>query len=483
MKPFKRRVRLFQTLKSRMGKASKEEILEGNIVPTLFKLGWPVMISSLLQTMYNLIDTFWIGRLPKEEAELSVAAIGLSWPYVFLMISVGLGFGVAGLAMVSQHIGAKRIKEANEDVGQFYLIIFIFSLVFSVIGYLTSPLFLELLTGGSPAVPYGIDYLRIIFLGIPFMMITVAFTFILNGYGDTITPMLLMVVSIVINVILDPFLIFGWYSFPAMGIAGAALATVIARFIGSLIALYMLFRGIDDLKLKLKYMKPNGKKIRKFFKIGLPASFSRIADSTGFIILVGLIAALPSAENALAAYTIGNRIINIVFLILGGLGVAISTMIGQSLGADKIDRAVEVTKKGISLMVILMVIVSIFQFLLRDVLISIFIPDSKEVIRIGADFLAILAVGGPFFALFSGIAAVFDGSGHTTQQMALSLTRLWLLRIPLVYLLAFYFGWNYLGAWWGMVFSNIIGAIFAFGLFKKGLWKEKIIETSTVDKM
>ncbi len=480
MRPLKRRVRLFQTLRSRMGKASKEEILEGNIVPTLFKLGWPVMISSLLQTMYNLIDTFWIGRLPKEEAELSVAAIGLSWPFVFLMISVGLGFGVAGLAMVSQHIGAKRIKDANEDVGQFYLIIIIFSLLFAVIGYLTSPLFLELLTGGSPAVPYGVDYLRVIFLGIPFMMITVAFTFILNGYGDTITPMLLMIVSIVVNVILDPFFIFGWYSFPALGITGAALATVISRSVGSIIALYLLFKGVDGLKLKIKNMKPNLEKIKKFFKIGVPASLSRIADSTGFIILVGLIAALPSAENALAAYTIGNRVINIVFLILGGIGVAISTMVGQSLGADKIDRAVEVTKKGIFLMVGLMIIVSIFQYLLRNVLIGIFIPESEDVIKIGADFLAILAIGGPFFAMFSGVAAVFDGSGHTTQQMALSLTRLWLLRIPFVYILAFYLGWNYLGAWWGMVISNIIAAMFALALFEKGLWREKIIEKKSI---
>ncbi len=150
------------------------------------------------------------------------------------MISVGLGFGVAGLALVSQHIGAKRIKDANEDVGQFYLIIIMFSLFFAVIGYIISPVFLELLTGGSPAVSYGVDYLRIIFLGIPFMMITVAFTFILNGYGDTITPMLLMLISIVINVILDPFFIFGWSFFPALGIKGAALATVIARFVTSL---------------------------------------------------------------------------------------------------------------------------------------------------------------------------------------------------------------------------------------------------------
>ncbi len=253
--------------------------------------------------------------------------------------------------------------------------------------------------------------------------------------------------------------------------------------VGSIVALYLLFKGIDGLKLRVNNMKPNFVKIKKFFKIGVPASLSRIADSTGFIILVGLIAALPSAENALAAYTIGNRIINIVFLILGGIGVAISTMVGQSLGADKVDRAVEVTKKGILLMVGLMIIVSIFQYLLRNVLIGIFIPGSKDVIKIGADFLAILAVGGPFFAIFSGVAAVFDGSGHTTQQMALSLTRLWILRIPLVYILAFYLGWNYLGAWWGMVISNVIAAIFAFLLFEKGLWKEKIIEKTPTDKI
>lgn len=465
-------------IRRKMSKPSKEEILDGRIVPLLFKLGWPIMISSLLQTTYNLIDSFWIGRLPGDEGVNSLGAMALSWPLVFVMISLGMGLGIAALAMVSQHTGAQNYEEANKDAGQLYFILIVLSIVLGIIGFIFTEPMLNIVSGGSELVYYGTQYLSVIFLGLPFMMLFFSFSFILRAWGDTVTPMILMAVSISINVMLDPMLIFGWSIFPRLGIQGAAIATVTARGIATVISLYLLFSGKVGIELKLSYLKPRLNKIRKFFKIGIPATAARVGDSFGFVILMALLTSLPNHDNVVAAYGVGSRIINITFVILGGLGMAISTIVGQSLGADKIERAEKTTKKGVTIMVILMAVISLFLFLARYQLIAIFVPGKENVIRIGANFLAVLAVGGPFFAIFNGISGTLNGSGHTKQQTVISLARLWVFRLPLVYLFAFILGWYSWGAWWGMVVSNIVSAGTALFIYKMGWWKEKIIEPS-----
>lgn len=491
-RPIKRVTAFYLSIKRKLGKPGQDEIIEGSVVSVLFKLGWPIMVSSLLQTMYNLIDTIWIGRLSGEEGVNSMGAMSLAWPLVFLMISVGMGLGIAALALISQHTGAKNYEEANRDAGQLFFILSVLSIILGAIGFVFAEPLVSLISGGGPIVSYGTQYLQVIFLGLPFMMLFFAFSFIMRAWGDTITPMKLMLVSIVINIILDPLLIFGsgtslfWGitipelpvlgTIPHLGIQGAAIATVFSRFVGATIAIYLLFTGKVGIKLKLEYLKPKVEKIKKFFKIGIPATAARIGDSLGFVLLVGLLANLPNKEEVLAAYGIGSRVINITFVFMGGLGMAMSTMVGQTLGAGKDERLEEVTKKGIVIMVIFMTIISIILYLFRYSLIGFFMPGETKVINMGASFLAILAIGGPFFAIFNAVSGILNGSGHTSQQMVISLARLWVLRLPLVYIFAFVLGWLIVGAWWGMVVSNIISAVLAFYLYKIGWWRKRIIE-------
>ena len=484
--------RMYLYLNERLGKPGKDEILDGSVVTVLFKLGWPIMVSSLLQTMYNLIDTIWIGRLPGDEGVNSMGAMSLAWPFVFLMLSIGMGLGIAALALVSQHTGARNYEEANKDAGQLFFILIVLSVTLGIVGFFITEPVMTLLSGGGPLVKYGTQYLQVIFLGLPFMMLFFAFSFVMRAWGDTITPMKLMLLSVIINVILDPILIFGtgplpfidltipslpvFGAIPHLGIQGAAIATVFSRLIGTLIAVYLLFSGRVGIKLKLDYLKPRIDKIKKFFDIGIPATAARVGDSLGFLLLVGILANLPNKEEVLAAYGVGSRVINITFIFLGGLGMAMSTMVGQTLGAEREDRLDEVSNKGMALMISFMAALSLILYLFRFQLIGFFIPGEEKVIEIGASFLAILAIGGPFFAIFNAVSGILNGSGHTKQQMVISLARLWALRLPLVYIFAFILGWLTIGAWWGMVVSNIISALLAFVIYKKGWWKEKVIE-------
>ncbi len=472
-----------EKLKHLMGRPSKREILEGDIVPLFFKLGWPLMVANLLQTAYNLADTLWLGRLPHPENTLSVGAMSLAWPFVFLLLSIEMGLGIAAVALISQHTGAKKYDEANKDAGQLYFILIILSIVLGATGYLVSDYFISILAEQGAVVPFAVAYLEIIFLGFPLLLLFAAFSFTLRAYGDTITPMAIMSLTVVMNIVLDPILIFGTGPFPAMGIRGAAVATVFSRGIGAAISIYLLFTGRVGIKLRLSYLKPRLKRIESFFKIGLPATGARVFDALGFVVLTGLLARLPNQEEVLAAYGIGSRIINITFVVIFGLGIALSTMVGQALGSGNKKRADTIAKKGMILMAASMVIISIVLVLLRYPLMRFFIPNAPEVIRMGAYFLAILAIGGPFFGIFEAISGALNGSGHTLKQMFLSLTRLWAIRIPFVIILAFFFTMGSTGVWFAIALSNVIAGSAAYLVYKRGKWKEEIIEKGTAEKI
>ncbi len=474
-------VKLVEYLQEKMGRPEKDEIIEGNVISILFKLGWPIMIATLLRTLYNLVDTFWLGHIPdRDVARLSVTAVGQAWTVVFMMLSIGIGFGVAALALVSQHTGSKNYEEAERDAGQLLIISTIFSVTVGIIGYFMTPHFLNLLTGsgqsGQELAHYGTMYLQIIFLGLPFMFLFFAFIFVLRGWGDTITPMKITAISVILNMIVDPILIFGMGPFPMLGIRGAAIATVTTRGVGTIYGLYLLFNGKLGISVDLSYLKPDISKIKKFLNIGIPASAGRFGSSIGFIILWAIIYRLPNPEVAGGAYSVGNRILNITFLVMGGLAMAMSTMVGQSLGADDKERAVDVTKKGLLSITLLMGVFAIGLFLLRNVLIGLFMPGNTEVIDAGATFLTIFALSMPFFGIFRGVTSILGGSGHTRQQMALSLSRLWGIRLPLIFIFAIYLQMNATGVWLGMALSNVIAAGIALFVYSLGSWKEKVIE-------
>ena len=267
----------FYRVKQFLERPSKDEILEGDVISILFRLGWPMMVATFLRTLYNLVDTFWLGHLPdKDVARLSVTAVGQAWTFVFVMMSLCIGFGVAALALISQHTSSKNFEEAERDAGQLYFIAIVFSVFVGILGYFMTPHLLDLLTAtgesGAELAHYGTMYLQIIFLGLPFMFLFFAFTFVLRGWGDTVTPMKITALAVVLNLIIDPILIFGVGPLPMLGIRGAAIATISTRGIATLYGMYLLFNGKLGLELELSYLKPDFSKIKKFLNIGIPAS-------------------------------------------------------------------------------------------------------------------------------------------------------------------------------------------------------------------
>lgn len=434
------------------------------------------MIESLLQTGYNLTDTLWLGNMGKEAGKQALGATQISWPLVWFMVSVGTGFGVAAIALVSQHTGAERFEEADKDAGQLMLFFLIFSTMMAIIGYLVTPFLVNSIIVDNPVVAQkGIIYMRTIFLGQPFMFIFMAFAFLLRAWGDTMTPMILTTISVGLNIILDPVLIYGLGPFPEWGIFGAAYATVFTRGIAAILATYLLFHNKVGITVDFKKMKPDFARLKKFFKIGAPASIGNSGTAFGFVIITFVIARVDNSVAALAAYNAGDRILGLMFIFMGGLAVAMTTMIGQNLGAKKMDRVEEVVKRGIMTLAGIMAVFTLVIFIFRKEFIIIFNQD-PTVVAMGTEFLLIFSLSMPFFGVFRAVNAVFEGSGHTKYQMGLNLTRLWGLRVPLAVLLGLILGWGAVGVWTGMAASNIIGAIVGLLLLSTGIWKKRVIE-------
>ncbi|MGM0405414.1 MAG: MATE family efflux transporter [Thermoplasmatota archaeon] len=495
---------IYSRLKQKMGRPGKDEILEGNIITVMFKLGWPIMVATFLRTLYNLVDTIWLGRLPGDEASYSVAATSQAWSVVFIIMSLEIGMGIAALALISQYTGAKKYEKASEYAGQLYFIVIILSIVLGIVGYFSSPYLLDILTGHGPEAvelaDYGTRYLQIIFLGIPAMFLFFAFMFILRGWGDNITPMKIVAFTATLNMIIDPILIFGsgtavslgpltftvptffGYSIPKMGIEGAAYATIGTRAIGTVYSIYLMFSGKLGIHVKPSYLVPDFTKIKQFIKVGLPASAGRFFSAFGFLILWAIIYRLPNPKVAGAAYGAGSRILNITFLVVGGVTMAMSTMVGQGLGADLVERTEKVTKTGLIALVVLTSFIAVTIFLTRNLLLGFIVPGKPEVISSGAQYLLIFSLSMPFFGIFRGITDIFGGSGHTVQKMTLDLTRIWAFRVIFVFVFGLFLGMGETGVWVGMAISNVAAAALAFAFYSMGWWKEKIIHDEPIAK-
>ena len=318
-------------------------LTSGPIARTLLVLAWPVMLSNLFQTIYNLVDILWLGRLGK----VAIAAPTLVWPLVFLMISIGAGVTIAGTALVAQYTGARRHEEANHAAGQVFAFTGILAVTLGIAGVFIARPLMVAMGAGPDLLPAATSYLRIIYGGIPAMFGMFIVTSLLNGVGDTITPMKLMGVSVVLNIIFDPLFIFGWGPFPAWGVTGAAVATVISRGLIALYGLYLLFSGKVGIHLQLHHLRLEWATVKHILVIGVPASLGQSGTALGFSIMTGILARFGTA--VVSAFGIGNRIISIAIMPAMGLGQATATMVGQNLGAEEKGRAERSAWMGIGI--------------------------------------------------------------------------------------------------------------------------------------
>ncbi len=448
---------------------ARERILTGPITRTLFWVAWPIILGNLVNISYNLVDAYWLGKLGRQQ----FSAPTVSWPLIFFFYSLGFGYAMAGIGLISQYFGAGDKRMASRSAGNLLSFIGLMAVTISSLGYFLSPILLNLMGVPSDVYDYALNYIRVIFIGVPFTFMGFAFNVIINSLGDTRTPTLLGIISSAINIILDPLFIFGFGPIPRLEVLGAAVATIISRTLVSIIGLYLLFHGFKGLKLTLSDLRIEKWWLKKIFHIGTPMAIQRSSNALGFTVMMSLVSSYGSV--VISAYGVAIRVIDTIQAFTWGIMRATSIMIGQNLGAEKYNRAEEIAGKALKLITSILFAGSLIIYIFRSQLVALFVPDPLVVAE-GSRLLAIFTWSIPFFGLFFVSGGIASGSGHTRAFAAISITRLWILRIGLSYALAKILAMNTTGIWIGMTISNIVAGILSLMWIKRKTWLKRVIE-------
>jgi putative MATE family efflux protein len=451
---------------------------EGSIIKSIFGLSLPIIFANLLQTVYQLTDTFWVGRLGAE----AVAAVSLSFPITFLMLSIGGGLFIAGSILVAQYKGKGNIQQVDYVSAQSLMMLLMVTFIITPVGYFTAGPLMELIGAEADVLPQATSYLQIIFLGSVFMFGYFSFQALMRGVGDVKTPIYIVLITVILNFILDPLFIMGYGPIPAMGVSGAALATILTQGIAAITGMVLLFSGRYGIHIKPKNFVLDLPLLKKMFFLGLPASIEQSARALGMTLIAFLVASFGTMT--VAAYGLGTRVFSFVIIPAMGFAMATSTLVGQNIGAGKMERAEKIGKIAAVMSFVLLTAVGFILFLLAKPLVTIFIPNDPEVIQSSANFVRIFSLFFGVIGLQQTLNGVFMGSGNTMVSMIIALISLWVFQFPLAYILSHHTSLAELGIWWAFPLSGILSTIIAIIWFRTGKWKEKkLIQTKMQDEV
>lgn len=455
-----------------------KSVLKMPVFKALLTLAVPIILSNFLQSMYHMTDSFWLGRL----GGAALASAAICSPLVFLVISIGIGFAIAGSTFVAQYYGAKNYHMVNRVAAQTILMISAVSIFFSILGFIFAPKILLLMGANSQIYDSALAFLRVSFIALIANFFFFVFQSIMRGIGKPIIPVFIVITTVLLNFILDPLFIFGFAFIPASGPMGAALATLFTQSLAAIAGLIILFQGKHGIELKLSYFKPDFKFIKKAFFIGLPSSIEGSSRNLAMIFMLSFVAAFGT--NAVASYGAGSNIIQVAMMSAIGLSIASGTLVGQNLGAKDIKQAEKVAKLSAYIGFILLSFLGLFVFIFARYFISFFIPNDSEVIQGGSLFVRIVSLSFGFVSLQMIFGHVFTAAGKTHITMTLSVLSQWLIQIPLAYFLSKHTSLALHGVWLSLPISNILVAILAYFLYSRGFWKEgRLIEDDHLNNL
>jgi putative MATE family efflux protein len=458
----------------------------GAITPGITKLAWPLVLGNLLQTVYNIADMFWVGRVSPD----AVAAVSLMFPLSWMFVSTAMGITAATIALVSQYVGADDDRQADRVVAQTILLTLAVSATLAVIGWLARRDLLSLIGARGAVFTESLAYIEVIFFALPLTFLFFAFRASLQGAGDTRTAMWLVLISAGLNVVIDPVFILGWGPVPAMGTRGAAWATFVSRAFATAAGIAVLLRGGFGVKLHVRDLVPDPTILKKLVTVGYPATLDGWARSFAAVVMAGFVT--PFGTAAVAAYGIGVRLMSVSWSVAGAVGQATATGVGQNLGANTPDRARRLTWVATGGTAGLLAVAAGLCIAFPEFMIGVFIDD-PAVIAEGTVFLRVIA---PFWAFFGAtmvIQGAFRGAGQTRVAMALSLLSRWVFRVPAAIVLAFStvtipvvgveipnagFGFGVIGVWAAFSIGAFVSFLIAAFWFRLGRWTEGVIDES-----
>lgn len=441
-----------------------QEYTSGSIRKAVFMLSVPMVLEMMMESIFFLVDAYWVSSLGAN----AIATVGLTESVLTLVYAIAIGLSMGVTAIVARRIGEKNTPAAGRAAVQSIILgIFVAALV-AVLGVLFPKEILSLMGGESDLVAEGYGYTQILLGGNATIMLLFIINAVFRGAGDASVAMKVLIVSNLLNIILDPLFIFGWGPVPAYGVKGAAIATTIGRGTAVILQLLILFFGWSRIKVGFKEFVFNATIMWNLVKVSMGGIGQFIIGTSSWVFLMRIMAEFGS--EVLAGYTIAIRVLMFTLMPSWGMSNAAATLVGQNLGAGKPERAESSVWKTGKYNAWFMVAVSLFYLFFAEWILKIFSVE-PEVIESGALSLRVIAAGYVFYAYGMVIIQSFNGAGDTRTPTIINFFCFWIFQLPFAYLAAITFELEVLGVLLAITFAEILIAIIAILLFKKGAWK------------
>jgi putative MATE family efflux protein len=460
---------------------SPEDITDGPLLRSLAVLSAPLLAQNLVLVAQEVIDLFWLGRLSGE----AVAATGFAFPVMALLFALAVFAPFVGTqVLVSQRVGGENLPGARRAVFTGFAVAVGGGLVVGVPAYLGAEPLLEAIAFAQPqavtetVIRLGAAYLGVIALGLPVLAATDAAEAAFVGWGDSRASLWMNLIAVGSNLVLDPILIFGWGPAPALGIYGAALATVSGSAFGLLFAGALLVRGRNDGMVSRAAARIDSGEIRELLEVGLPTAGQQVASQSVRIVVVAVVFAAGGAAG-LAAYIVGARVATIAFVPASGLQQATQSVVGQNLGAGKPRRSDRATWLGVALAVGALSAVGVVQWFVPGEIATLLVPElSGEAFSLSITYLEILAYGYPALGAVYLFQGGFNGARRTTVSFYASIAQYWVVRLPIALTGAFALGFGVQAVFWAVTLSNIAAAL-GLGLYYRYSTHRGMLERAT----
>ena len=456
---------LYRDLKEAIA-GSEQDFTLGSLRRAVFLLAVPMVLEMAMESVFAVVDIYFVSRLGAD----AVATVGITASMITIIYAIAVGFSLATTAMVSRRMGEKKPEQAAEAAFQSIITGMFISLTIAVPGVVYAPKLLRLMGANADIYTSMSGYTAVMLGGNAVVMLLFIINAVFRSAGDAAISMRVLWLANILNLILDPILIFGIGPFPELGITGAAIATNIGRGLAVLYQFYLLFSGRTRIRLSYHDIAIHFDTIKQLVKLALGGIGQRVIATSSWIGLMRIISAFGS--TVVAGYTIAIRIIIFVLLPSWGISNAAATLVGQNLGAHKPDRAersVWITGKA---NMVFMGLISLILILFPDAFVRLLIDD-RNVINSGASALRIMSFGFVAYGLGMVLVQALNGAGDTATPTKINLLCFWVLEIPLAYLLAITMKFGETAVFYSIIIAETMMTIAALYFFKRGNWKHR----------
>jgi putative MATE family efflux protein len=443
-------------------------LTEGSIPRALLAFSLPILFGNVLQSVNGSVNAVWVGKFLGVAA---FAAVGNSNVVMFLLFGVMFGFSIASTVMVGQCVGAKNIAEAKRVVGSSAAFFFGLTVALSVLGFAMSGPLLAWLRTPPDALAFAVAYIRIVFLAFPFMGGLFFLMAVLRGAGDSRTPFNYLCLSVVLDIVLNPLLIFGWGPFPRLGIAGSATATLIAQassFFALVVHLYRIRHFLCIHPDELELFKPDWKLVRLLVTKGIPMGLQMLVVSSSMIALTALVNRFGSQETA--AFNAAMQLWNYVQMPSLAVAGAVSSMVAQNVGARQWDRVGRVALTGVAFNFLLGGTLVALIYVFNRPALGLFLPANGTSIVIAAHLNVIVLWSFVLFGVSMVLFGAVRATGAVMPPLFILIISLWCIRVPFAY--GMLGRWQAEAIWWSFPLASLMSTTLATAYYRFGGWRK-----------